>query len=158
MRARAIGSKSLLTLGFAMSTHAVAVANSKLSPASASVLSISVVSETSKSLAARRSFAKPTAFGLRSGSGGLAALLSSWYLRPVTVPYLENMMTMRIAPSQPRSGVIVKPGARVLVLRSCSLYATLERARAGRGSPDPAQMLDRQVSFVWSKHSKHEHL
>jgi hypothetical protein len=25
------------------------------------------------------------------------------------------------------------------MLRSCSLHATLERARAGRGSPDPAQ-------------------
>jgi hypothetical protein len=30
------------------------------------------------------------------------------------------------------------PRSRVLVLRSCLLNATLERARAGRGSPDPA--------------------
>ena len=35
------------------------------------------------------------------------------------------------------------PHLRVLMLRSCLLYATLERAPAGRGSPDPAQMLDR---------------
>jgi hypothetical protein len=42
----------------------------------------------------------------------IAASLSSWYLRPVTVPYLENMTTIGIAPSQARSGIIVEPGAR----------------------------------------------
>ena len=121
MRARAIGPKSLWTLAMAMATHAVAVAKSKLSPASASVLIISVASENLKSLVARRSFAKPTAFGLRSDSGGLVTSLSSWYLRPVTVPYLENMMAICIAPAQPRSGVIVEPGARVLMLRTFDL-------------------------------------
>jgi hypothetical protein len=100
MRARAIGPKSLLTLAMAMATHAVAVAKSKLSPASASVLIISVASENSKSLAARRSYAKPTAFGLRSGSGGLVTSLASWYLRSVTVPYQDNITTICIGSSE----------------------------------------------------------
>jgi hypothetical protein len=46
-------------------------------------------------------------------------------------------------PTRQRGSRSNSPRWRFLVLRSYLLYATLKRARAGRGSPDPAQMLDR---------------
>jgi hypothetical protein len=47
------------------------------------------------------------------------------------------------------------PRWRVLMLNSCMLYATLERARAGRGSLDPAQSTNPRWARV-SCPPKHE--